>query len=122
MVQTRDAVEHRSSSRPQEPTGEEWGADVLAASGAPLASSERTIGLPTKSARSYLSRAASVIGERVARDELIAAHRADYAMPTLLNHLPAPSAVGSALNGIAAACTRRHVLFHVRKSRKARIA
>src|SRR6266480_6209897 len=30
MVQTRDAVEHRSWSHPQEPTGEEWWADVLA--------------------------------------------------------------------------------------------
>jgi hypothetical protein len=28
-VQARDAVEHRSWSRPQEPTGEEWWADVL---------------------------------------------------------------------------------------------
>jgi hypothetical protein len=30
MVQARDAVEHRSWSHPQEPTGEEWWADVLA--------------------------------------------------------------------------------------------
>ena len=30
MVQTRDAVEHRTWSHPQEPTGEEWWADVLA--------------------------------------------------------------------------------------------
>jgi len=29
MVQARDAVEHRSWSHPQEPTGEEWWADVL---------------------------------------------------------------------------------------------
>jgi hypothetical protein len=30
MVQARDAVERRSWSHPQEPTGEEWWADVLA--------------------------------------------------------------------------------------------
>src|SRR5256886_16073340 len=30
MVPARDAVEHRSWSHPQEPTGEEWWADVLA--------------------------------------------------------------------------------------------
>jgi hypothetical protein len=30
MVQARDAVEHRTWSHPQEPTGEEWWADVLA--------------------------------------------------------------------------------------------
>jgi ATP dependent DNA ligase domain len=30
MVQARDAVEHRSWSHPQEATGEEWWADVLA--------------------------------------------------------------------------------------------
>src|SRR5256885_7784551 len=30
MLQARDAVGHRSWSHPQEPTGEEWWADVLA--------------------------------------------------------------------------------------------
>jgi hypothetical protein len=30
MLQTRDAVERRSWAHPQEPTGEEWWADVLA--------------------------------------------------------------------------------------------
>jgi hypothetical protein len=30
MAQARDAVERRSWSHPQEPTGEEWWADVLA--------------------------------------------------------------------------------------------
>src|SRR6266478_4197509 len=30
MVQARDAIEHRSWSPPQEPTSEEWWADVLA--------------------------------------------------------------------------------------------
>jgi hypothetical protein len=30
MVQARDAVEYHSWSHPQEPTGEEWWADVLA--------------------------------------------------------------------------------------------
>jgi hypothetical protein len=38
-----------------------------------------------------LSPAASAIGGRAfARDELIASHGADYAMPKLLNHLAAP--------------------------------
>jgi hypothetical protein len=30
MVQARDAIEHRSWSPPQEPTSDEWWADVLA--------------------------------------------------------------------------------------------
>ena len=30
MLQARDAVERRSWAHPQEPTGEEWWADVLA--------------------------------------------------------------------------------------------
>ena len=71
MLQARDAVGRRSWSHPQEPTGEEGWADVLAdpralasPSGAPISpSSKRSIGSLMKSARSYLSRAASVIGE-----------------------------------------------------------
>jgi hypothetical protein len=69
MLQARNAVKRRSWSHPQEPTGEEWWADVLADPRArkrerrtDLAVSKHSIGLPTKSARSYLSRAASVIG------------------------------------------------------------
>jgi hypothetical protein len=69
MVQARDAVGRRSWSHPQEPTSDEWWADVLAdlalasASDAPISpSSNHSIGSPMKSARSYLSRAASAIG------------------------------------------------------------
>jgi hypothetical protein len=69
MVQARDAVEHRSWSHPQEPTGEEWWADVLADPRArkperrtDLAVKQASTGSLMKSARSYLSRAASAIG------------------------------------------------------------
>jgi hypothetical protein len=66
---------------------------VLASeSGAPISpSSKRTIGSPTKSAR-FILVACSKCDWRAAfaRDELIAAHGADYAMPNLLNHLAAP--------------------------------
>jgi hypothetical protein len=61
--------------------------------GAPISpSSERTIGLPTKSARSYLSRGSKCDWRAAfSRDDLIASHGANYAMPNLLNHLAAPS-------------------------------
>jgi hypothetical protein len=59
MLRTRDAVERRSWSHPQEPTGEEWWADVLADPRArkrerrtDLQSSRRSIGSPTNGARS----------------------------------------------------------------------
>jgi hypothetical protein len=71
MLQARDAVGRRSWSHPQEPTGEEWWADVLADPRArkrerrtDLAVKQAFYGLPTKSARSYLSRAAGAIGGR----------------------------------------------------------
>jgi len=69
MVQARDAVEHRTWSHPQEPTGEEWWTDVLADPRArkrerrtDLAVKQAYTGSPTKSVRSYLSHVASVIG------------------------------------------------------------
>ena len=99
MVQARDAVEHRSWSHPQEPSGEEWWADVLADPRA------RKRGRPTDLAvkrayyrladekREIILVACSKCAWRAAfaRDELIAAHGADCAMPNLLNHLAAPS-------------------------------
>jgi hypothetical protein len=98
MVQARDAVEHRSWSHPQESTGEEWWADVLAD---PRARKRgRRTDLAVKRAyyrladekREIILVACSKCDWRAAfeRDELIAAHGADYAMPNLLNHLAAP--------------------------------
>jgi hypothetical protein len=99
MVQARDAVERRSWAHPQEPTGEEWWADVLADPRA--RKRERHTGLAVKQAFYRLADekceiilvACSKCDWRAtfARDELIATHGADYAMPNLLNHLAAPS-------------------------------
>jgi hypothetical protein len=100
MVQARDAVEHRSWSHPQEPSGEEWWADVLADPRA--RKRERRTDLAVKRAFYRLADekgeiilvACSKCGWRAAfeRDELIAAHGSN-----LLNHLAAPdcSRIGS---------------------------
>src|SRR5262245_60263788 len=95
MVQPRDAVERRSWSHP---TTEEWWADVLA--GPRARKRERRTDLAVKLAfyrladekREIILVACSKCDWRAAfsRDELIAAHGADYAMPDLLNHLAAP--------------------------------
>ena len=99
MTQARDAVEHRSWSHPQEPTGEAWWADVLADPRA--RKRERHTDLAIKQAfyrladekRDTILVACSKCDWRAAfsRAELIASHGADYAMPNLLNHLAAPS-------------------------------
>ena len=99
MVQARDAVELRTWSHPQEPTGEAWWADVLADPRA--RKRERRTDLAVKRAfyrladekREIILVACSKCDWRAAfaRDELIAAHGADCAMPNLLNHLAAPS-------------------------------
>jgi hypothetical protein len=98
MVQARDAIGRRSWSHPQEPTGEEWWADVLADPRA--RKRERRTDLAVKQAfyrladekRETILVACSKCDWRAAfaRDELIAAHGADYPMPNLLNHLAAP--------------------------------
>jgi hypothetical protein len=98
MVQARDAVGRRSWSHPQEPTGEEWWADVLADPRA--RKRERRTDVAVKQAyyrladekREIILVACSKCDWRAAfaRDELIAAHGADYPMPNLLNHLAAP--------------------------------
>jgi len=98
MVQARDAVERQSWSHPQEPTGEEWWADVLADPRA--RKRERRTDLPVKRAfyrladekRETILVACSKCDWRAAflRDDLIASHGADYPMPNLLNHLAAP--------------------------------
>jgi hypothetical protein len=99
MVQARDAVSRRAWSHPQEPTGEDWRADVLADPRA--RKRERRTDLAVKQAFYRLADekhetilvACSKCDWRAAcsRDDLIAAHGADYAMPNLLDHLAAPS-------------------------------
>jgi hypothetical protein len=99
MLQAREAVGYRSWSHSQEPTGEAWWADVLADLRA--RKRERRTDLAVKQAFYRLADekdetmlvACSKCDWRAAfsRDDLIAAHGADYAMPNLLNHLAAPS-------------------------------
>ena len=99
MLQARGAVERRSWSHPQEPTGEDWWADVLADPRA--RKRERRTDLAVKQAfyrladepRETILVACSKCDWRAAfsRDELIASYGADCAMPNLLNHLAAPS-------------------------------
>jgi hypothetical protein len=97
-TQARDAVGRRSWSHPQEHTGEERWADVLADPRA--RKRERRTDLAVKRAfyrladekREIILVACSKCDWRAAfaRDELIAAHGADCAMPNVLNHLAAP--------------------------------
>ena len=99
MLQARDAAKRRSWSHPQKPAGEEWWADVLADPRA--RKRERRTDLAVKQAfyrladehRETILVACSKCDWRAAfsRDDLIASHGADYAMPNLLNHLAAPS-------------------------------
>src|SRR6516164_3674054 len=99
MAQARDAVESRSWSHPQEPTGEEWWADVLA--DPRTRKREQRTDLVVMQAfyrlvderREIIFVACSKCDWRAAfaRDELIAAHGADYAMPNLLDRLAAPN-------------------------------
>jgi hypothetical protein len=98
MLHAREAVGSRSWSHPQEPTSDEWWADVLADPRA--RKRERRTDLAVKQAfyrladekREIILVACSKCDWRAAfaRDELIAAHGADYPMPNLLNHLTAP--------------------------------
>src|SRR5262249_44967992 len=99
MLQACDAVGRRSWSHPQEPTGEEWWADVLADPRA--RKRERRTDLAVKQAfyrladekREIILVACSKCDWRAAfsRDELIASYGADYPMPNLLDQLAAPS-------------------------------
>ena len=89
MVQARDAVKSRSWSHPQEPTTEEWWADVLADPRARRR--ERQTDLAVRQAfyrlgdekRDIILVACSKCDWRAAfeRDDLIATHGADYPMP-----------------------------------------
>jgi hypothetical protein len=89
MLQARDAVERRSWSHPQEPTGEAWWADVLAdprgrkrARRTDLAVKQAFYRLADEKYEIILV-ACSKCDWRAAfpRDDLIASHGADYAMP-----------------------------------------
>ena len=98
MVQARAAIERRSWSHPQAATTDEWWADVLADPRA--RKRERRTDLAIKLAfyrladekREIILVACSKCEWRAAfsRDDLIASHGADYAMPNLLNRLAAP--------------------------------
>jgi hypothetical protein len=98
MVKARDLVESRSWSHPQEPTTEEWWADVLADPRAriPKRRSDHT-------AKQAFYRLADELRDTIlvacskcewkaafGRDELITAHGAACPMPSLLEHLVAP--------------------------------
>jgi len=98
MVQARDAVECRSLWHPQEPTSDEWWADVLADPRA--RKRERRTDLAVKQAfyrladekRETILVACSKCEWQAAfsRDDLIATHGADHPMPNLLDRLAAP--------------------------------
>jgi hypothetical protein len=99
MLQAHDVVGRRTWSHPQEPTGEEWWADVLADPRA--RKRERRTDVTVKQAfyrladekREIILVACSKCDWRAAfpRDDLIALHGANYAMPNLLNYLAAPN-------------------------------
>jgi hypothetical protein len=98
MVQARDAVERRSWSLPQEPTNEEWWADVLADPRA-RRREHRASDLPLRRAfyrladepREIILVACRKCDWKAAfRADLVASHGADYAMPTLLKDVAAP--------------------------------
>jgi hypothetical protein len=99
MVQARDAVERQSWWHPQEPTSDEWWADVLADPRVRKRERRRT-DLAVRQAfyrladepRETILVACSKCDCRAAfaRHDLIASHGADYAMPNLLNYLAAP--------------------------------
>jgi hypothetical protein len=99
MVQARDAVETRSWSHPQEPTTEEWWADVLADPRArtprrrgSAVAVERTFYRLADEPREVILVACSKCEWKAAfrRDELITAHGAACPMPSLLERLAAP--------------------------------
>jgi hypothetical protein len=99
MVQARDAVESCSCSHPQQPTTEEWWADVLADPRAriPKRRSDYTATQAfyrlADELRDTILVACSKCDWKAAfrRDELIAAHGAACPMPSLLEHLAAPN-------------------------------
>jgi hypothetical protein len=95
MMQARDAVDRRSWAHPQEPTTEEWWADVLADPRARLIerrsdyTAKHTCYRLADEPRGTLLVACSKCEWKAAfrRDELIAAHGAACPMPSLLERL-----------------------------------
>src|SRR5260221_5854320 len=106
MLQARDAVGRRSWSHPQEPTGEEWWADVLADPRA--RKRERRTDLPVKQAfyrladekREIILVACSKCDWRAAFPpaDLHAPHRAAHPWPNLPHPLPPPRCARRASN------------------------
>ena len=101
MLQAREAVGRRSWSHPQEPTGEDWWADVLADPRArkrnwriDKAVRQDSYRLSDE-LRPVILVACSKCDWRAAfsRDELIASHGATCAMPSLLNKLAKPGCI-----------------------------
>ena len=98
MVQARDAVESRSWSHPQEPTTEEWWADVLADPRARLRkrrsdyTAKHTFYRLADEPRATILIACSKCEWKAAyqRAVLLATHGPAYPMPSLLEHLAAP--------------------------------
>ena len=99
MLKARQAVEARSWSHPQEPTTEEWWADVLADPRArtprrrgSVVAVERTFYRLADQPREVILVACSKCEWKAAyeRAELIAAHGAACPMPSLLERLTAP--------------------------------
>jgi hypothetical protein len=100
MAQARDAVGRRSWSHPQEPTTEDWWADVLADPRTRRPKRRSSDMTPVKRAfyrladepRETILVACSKCEWKAAfqRDDLIASHGAAYAMPKLLEHLAVP--------------------------------
>ena len=97
MVQARDAIGRRSWSQPQEPTSEDWWADVLADARARTRTRRHSSNLAANSGspdepRETVLVACSKCEWRAAfrRAELIASYGADHSMPDLLVQLAAP--------------------------------
>jgi hypothetical protein len=98
MLQAREAVDRPSWSHPQESTGEDWWADVLADPRA--RKRKRRDQLAVKQAAYRLSDEQQVTilvqcskcdwKAAYGRDELIASHGAEYPLPSLLNELAKP--------------------------------
>ena len=114
MVQARDAVGRRSWSHPQEPTTEDWWADVLAdpRSRRPTTrfrdlADRRPFYRLSDEARATILVACSKCEWRGAfqRDELIAAHGADYPLLICSTSSPLRIAQGSGLFGMDAGST-----------------
>jgi hypothetical protein len=98
MLQAREAVGRRSVSHPQEPTGDDWWADVLADPRARNRNRRTNVAVRQDTYRlSDEPRGVILVGcskcewrAAFERDELITIHGATCAMPNLLNKLAKP--------------------------------